>query len=90
MSTQSINTFLYGALWITSWTAAVFFMRFWKASGDRLFAFLTAAFALLGLQWLSTGLFFWGPASRHEPYLLRLCAFVLILIGIIDKNRRAA
>jgi hypothetical protein len=26
--------------------------------------------------------------SRHALYLLRLAAFVLIIIGIVDKNRR--
>lgn len=89
MNVEPVNTFLYGALWMTSWTASVFFLRFWKISRDRLFGFMTAAFALLGLQWFLFGLFTWDTASRHEPYILRLGAFVLILLGIIDKNRRA-
>jgi hypothetical protein len=30
-----------------------------------------------------------GVELRHTLYLFRLTAFVLILIGIIDKNRRS-
>jgi hypothetical protein len=86
----NVNAFLCGAIWICCWVAALFFLRFWRASRDRFFVFLTVAFGLLGLQWLSVGLFTWDTNSRHEPFILRVLAFVIILLGIVDKNRRAA
>lgn len=89
MNSEAV-TFLHGALWISCWAVAVFFLRFWRASRDRLFAFFAVAFALLGFQWLSIGLLTWEAESRHEPFVLRLLAFLVILLGVIDKNRRVS
>ena len=48
--------------------------------------FFTAAFWLLGINWLALSF-----TSRDEPntalFTIRLAAFVVILIGIWDKNR---
>lgn len=90
MNVANVTTFLHGATWICCWIASVFFLRFWSASRDRFFVFLAVAFALFGLQWLSVELVYWESHSRVEPFVLRLIAFVLILLGIVDKNRRAA
>ena len=67
--------------------AGLFFLRFWKDTGDRFFAILGASFLMLGLQRLLVSL---TPlVSDHLPYLyvLRLLAYVFILIAIVDKNR---
>ena len=77
-----------GALVAGYWLVALFFLRFWRDTRDRLFGAFSAAFWLLGLQRL--GLAF---ALAHEQettwlYLLRLVAFVVILWAIVDKNRR--
>jgi peptidoglycan/LPS O-acetylase OafA/YrhL len=68
--------------------AALLFLRFWKVSRERLFLFFSLAFAVLGLNWFCLALFTPGEETRYYFYLLRLCAFVLIIAGIVDKNRR--
>ena len=66
--------------------AALFFLRFRRETGDRLFLVFSVAFALLAVQRLALAL-----TTRSETliYGLRLLAFVLILAAIVDKNRKA-
>jgi len=84
MTTQ----FLLGLLCMASAVAGLFFLRFGRRTRDRFFYVFAAAFWLLGLNWLLLAM-----TSRDEAhpefYLLRLLAFVLIIAGIIDKNRAA-
>jgi predicted small integral membrane protein len=82
-----MRDFLWGALTMGSAAVALFFLRYWRASGDRLFLFFATAFFVMALNWL--GLAFIDPQAelRHTIYLLRLLAFTLIIVGIIDKNR---
>ena len=44
---------------------------------------------LLGLNWLLLAMFRTGNEVHPGLYLIRLLAFVLILIAIVDKNRLA-
>jgi hypothetical protein len=79
-----------GAIVMGYWVAGLFFLRFWRRSGDRLFATFAVAFWMLGLQRIMLAA---RPASSEESgwiYLVRLLAFVIILAGIVDKNRSAA
>jgi hypothetical protein len=39
------------------------------------------------LNWALLGLAEPPEDSRHYVYLLRLAAFLLILLGVVDKNR---
>jgi hypothetical protein len=84
-----MSLFLTGALSATSLFAGLLFLRFWRQSGDRLFAFLAIAFWALALNWTWLGVFQPVAETRHYVYVVRLVAFVLIMIGVIDKNRRA-
>lgn len=81
---DAYRIFLAGAIWVLSWIAALFFLRFWRKSGDVLFLWFSAAFGLLGTERL-VALF--GNQAEFEGYVIRLCAFVLILIAIGQKNR---
>ena len=65
--------------------AALFFLRFRRETGDRLFLVFSVAFAILAVQRAALAL-----TTRSETliYGLRLLAFVLILAAIIDKNRK--
>jgi hypothetical protein len=67
---------------------SLYFFRYWREGRDPLFACFSIAFAVLALNW--AGLAAVDPAveGRHVLYLLRLAAFVLIIIGIVNKNRR--
>jgi len=84
-----VRDFVSGALGACYLIAALFFLRFWRQSRDRLFALFAAAFVLLALQRIGLAL-----AVRYElqttwAYVMRLAAFVIILYAIIDKNRQS-
>ena len=76
-----------GALAFGSALAGLFFLRFGHQTRDRLFHHFAAAFGLLALHWMLLGLA--DPSYEHRPilYLLRLAAFVVVLLGIVQKNR---
>jgi hypothetical protein len=83
-------SFLYAASATGALMAGVFFLRFWRDTRDRLFAFFAAAFWLLGLSWALLGLS--SPTEETRPfiYAIRLVAFLLIIVGIVDKNRASS
>jgi len=82
-----LHFFLLGALTLASLAVALFFFRFAADTRDRLFVCFGSAFIVLGVHWLLLGMV--HPASEVRPflYLLRLVAFLLILVGIAVKNR---
>lgn len=87
MSLPMLHVFLWGAEAMASLTAALLFLRFWRLTRDRLFAFFSLAFCALALNWIVLAVQN-APAEGHQyVYLLRLAAFVLIIVGIVDKNR---
>jgi hypothetical protein len=79
--------FLQAVSAMGAFVAGLLFLRFWRESEDRLFAFFGGAFHLLALSWTLLGLF--SPTEETRPYIyaIRLVAFALIITGIIDKNR---
>jgi hypothetical protein len=77
-----------GALFAGYSVAALFFLRFWVTSRDRLFAMFAAAFGILALQRISLALTRTVVEDQSALYLLRLLAFIVILVAIVDKNRR--
>lgn len=83
---ESANQFMLGSIVFACCTIAVFFFRFWRKTRDRLFACFAIAFALLGANWLALA-FTRQDEVRTILYLVRLLAFVLILVAIFDKNR---
>ena len=83
-----LKVFLSGATVMASLACALFFLRFWRQSRDRLFAFFALAFAALTANWLLIALFNVPDEARHYFYLLRLAAFLLIIFAIWDKNRK--
>lgn len=80
--------FLWGALCLGCATIGLIFLRYWKTSREPLFAWFAVAFAVMGLNWLGLALIDPDSEIRHTLYLLRLVAFVLIIVGIVEKNRR--
>jgi len=67
--------------------AGLFFLRFWNRSRDRLFLIFAIAFWLLAAQRVLLGVDFAATEDRTWYYALRLLAFLLILVAIVDKNR---
>lgn len=82
----ALTDFLSGALMLSFLVATAYFVRFWRRTGDRLFAFFAAAFALLALNQLALFLLGTEDEMRGYAYVLRVSGFVLILIGILGKN----
>lgn len=80
---------LSGALVAGYLVAALFFLRFWRETRDRLFGYFAGSFALLALQRIALEWSVMRHADTTANYLLRLAAFVMILIAIVDKNRAA-
>ncbi|HVS76715.1 MAG TPA: DUF5985 family protein [Steroidobacteraceae bacterium] len=86
-----MELFTWGILAMASLVAALFFLRYWRETRERLFAFLALAFAGLAANW--TGLAVidqpTDEAQQKYAYVVRLVAFLILIIGIIDKNRRS-
>ena len=82
-----MNQVLLGAIAMASLTVGLFFLRFWRKTGDRFFLFFAASFFVEGVNRAVLGLA--SVPGELEPliYLIRLFSFVLILAAIVDKNR---
>jgi hypothetical protein len=78
--------FLSGAVTIGFFVAAMFFLRFWRRTHDRLFIAFAAAFVLLALNQALAAFLGAGDELTPYTYVLRVLGFVLILIAIVDKN----
>ncbi len=81
--------FLSGALIMGFLVAGLFFLRFWTGTRDGLFLAFAFAFWLLGLTQAILALGGIPVEERSWVYLIRLAAFLLILVSIFPKNRRA-
>ena len=81
-----MNLFLLGAIATATIVAAVFFLRFWRQTGDRLFLIFAAAFALEALSRIALAAT--ANPSEGQPlfYIVRLISYLLILAAIVDKN----
>ena len=79
--------FLAGATMLGSAAIALFFLRYWRQTGDRLFAIFALAFSVFAFSRVLLTILEEANEARPYVYLLRLAAFVLIIIAIVDKNR---
>jgi hypothetical protein len=70
-----------------AFASGLLLLRFWRETGDRLFAFFGGAFWLLSLSWALLALVNPGDETRPYVYAIRLVAFLLIIAGMVDKNR---
>ena len=83
-----MEEFLMGAIAMASVVAALFFLRFWRDTGDRLFLIFSASFFMLALTRIGLMLSQARQEGNTHWYWVRLVAFILILVAIVDKNRR--
>jgi hypothetical protein len=82
--------FLAGMIAMGFAIAALFFLRFWNRTREGLFLAFAAAFGLLaGHQALIAALRI-ADEDRSWVYLIRLAAFVLIILAILRKNLGAS
>jgi uncharacterized membrane protein HdeD (DUF308 family) len=77
---------LLGAIAMASLVAGLFFLRFWRDTGDRLFLFFAISFLIEGMNRAALGLSADPNEGRPFFYFVRFLSFLLILIGIVQKN----
>ena len=82
--------FLSGAITMGFVVAGLFFLRFWKKTGESLFVAFAFAFWLLGLVQALLTFSNIPIEERSWVYLLRLAAFLLILVSVAVKNRSSS
>jgi uncharacterized membrane protein HdeD (DUF308 family) len=77
---------LLGAISMASLIAGLFFLRFWKDTGDRFFLFFAVSFLIEGVNRGALG--FSNDPNEGRPffYFVRFLSFLLILIAIVQKN----
>jgi hypothetical protein len=86
---MTLNAVLVGGIAVAAFVAGLFFLRYWRTTGDRFFLFFALSF------WLEGGhrfaLYQWVGPDEGSPlyYLPRLVAYGLIIAAIIDKNRKS-
>lgn len=76
-----------GVFMMACFVAAVFFLKFWRRTTDKLFLYFSFSFFLLMIERILLGIF--GSIQEPQPqiYIIRLCAFLLIIYAIIHKNK---
>lgn len=84
-----MTEFNAGAVTVGYAVIVLFFLRFWKRTGDGLFAAFAGAFALMALNSLLVEVLNLPREHVGWVYLLRLGAFALIIAAIVHKNMSA-
>lgn len=77
---------LTGAIAMASLVIALFFLRFWRNTGDRFFLYFAASFLIEGLHRVYSAVHDAGGEDSPLHYLIRLLAYGLILWAILEKN----
>jgi hypothetical protein len=85
-----VNDFAWGVLTTLSWVIALFFLKFWRLSKDRFLLLFSLAFWAFGLNWMAAVFIHLEREAEHYTYVVRLVAFVLIIVAIILKNRETS
>lgn len=84
-----MSAYLEGATTLASFAVAVFFLRYWRDTADRLFAVFAAAFALFGINRVVLQALDESSEARTWAYALRALTFLMIIAAIVDKNLAA-
>lgn len=82
-----IHAFMTGAIGMGFAAISLLFVDFWKRSSIRLFGAFAFAFALMAVERIVLVLVNVENEFASYVYLIRLTAFIVIILGIIDHNR---
>ena len=83
-------TFLSGMITAGHLIAALFFFRFWKRTGDSLFATFGLSFTLFAISQSLSVSFDFLHDDKTVVFILRLFGFALLLVAIARKNLHKA
>ena len=77
---------LLGAVIMGDVIAALFFVRYWKITGDRFFLFFAASFVAIAVSRVVVDEEI--PPVGYEPfgYMIRIVSYLFIIAGILYKN----
>lgn len=75
--------FLRGGTMVALLMIGLHFLRFWRDAGDKLFGYFSGAFFLMALSQVAVVLL---SETGELAYWLRLFAFILIIVAIVEKN----
>ena len=79
--------FVSGGTAVAAFVISLFFIRYWRQTRDPLFFMFAAGFLTFGVSRLILAFLEEDDEGRVFIYALRLVAFALILVAIIQKNR---
>jgi hypothetical protein len=80
-----VNDFLSGGSMVACFAIALFFLRFWRETADRLFGIFALAFAVFGANRIL--ILVLDDEDEIWVYVTRVVVFLLIIAAIVDKNR---
>jgi hypothetical protein len=84
-----LHHFLSGGVFVACLAIALLFLRLHRKAPDRLFVFFAVAFGAIAVERVLLAVV--SRSTEYAPYvyLVRLIAYICIIIAIVDKNRRA-
>jgi peptidoglycan/LPS O-acetylase OafA/YrhL len=83
-----VEGLIAGALAMGFLIGGLFFLKFWRRTRDALFLAFSGAFGLLALASALPVLMGTPHEERSGVYLIRLAAFLLIIVAVLAKNLR--
>jgi len=78
--------FLSGMLTLAYFLGGVYFFRFWRQTGDRLFRHFAGAFWLFTLNQIVTSIPTVSKETAGYEYIIRVLGFIWILFAIAERN----
>ena len=81
---------LNGAAAMACLAVGTFFLRFYRESEDRLFAFLAVGFWTFAINYAALALLPLADERRTYAFVLRLIGFLAVLMGFALKDRELA
>jgi hypothetical protein len=90
MYASFVSNFMSGAIAMGYLVVGLLFLKFWRRTRDAFFIMFAGAFWLLAVNQAAFTFSDSGPVERGAIYLLRLAAFGLIIVAIVQKNLRTA
>ena len=81
------DQFLYGAVVMGFAVASLLFLSYWRRTRQSLFLTFAASFLLLAINYLWLAVTQIPVEERSPLFLVRLLAFALIIVAIVQGNR---
>ena len=85
-SMDVLNGMLMGMVAMACVVASMVFIRFWRETLDRFYLFFGLSFGVMAIDRIVLVLVPAQQEWRTMLYWIRLAAYLLILVAIVDKN----